>query len=77
MTRWSAYPEVQLSPSEPTDFERLAAELGLAQTPELWECSPQLMRFAERERHRRYVPENLLRTWALWVSEDEVNCTIG
>lgn len=76
MTRWASDPEVRVAPAAPTEFDTLVATLGLSAKPALWEHSPQLMRFAERERYRRYVPEKLLRTWALWVDEEDVNCCV-
>lgn len=48
-----------------TAFDRLVAELGLADHPECWEHSPVLRRFAKKHAKDRWIPESLLCTWGL------------
>ena len=50
--------------NEPTDFEREAARLGLADI-DAWRRSAQLRAWVVRWRFSRHVPEDLLEAWGL------------
>ncbi len=55
-------------PNEPSRWELLVARLGVPEAK--WSASPELRRFAEQNCRSRFVPEKLLETWHLEVSDE-------
>jgi len=54
-------PTKPFGPNQPTEFECLVAELGLEE--KRWAKSEVLKKWVSKKRHRKYVPEKLLRLW--------------
>jgi hypothetical protein len=57
-------------PSQLTEFEQLAQELGLFDPSEYFTSKP-LRQWAKDHRNRRYVPEWLLVAWDIHVVADD------
>ena len=58
-------------PDGPTEFEQLVFRLGLEHRPDLWQFNGKIRQFVRTHRHRRYVPESLLRELGFVCSEEE------
>lgn len=66
-TGWSAGSSRALGPALPSEFERVATELGLSE--DSYESSRQLRAWCAENRHRCYIPERLLKAWGIRNSE--------
>ena len=51
---------VPIRPAVATEFEELVHQVGLEKRPDLWSCSPKLVKFAKLNRNKRYIPESFL-----------------
>ena len=57
----------------PTEFEQLASRLKL--DAKAWAESKQLREWAQENRHKKYVPEWLLKQWNLELNPEQLpNC---
>jgi hypothetical protein len=62
---WSSGTSAQVRPAGPTEFDIQAKHLGL--TKQNYAVSPELRSWCERNSHRCYIPEWLLKEWGIPV----------
>lgn len=62
---WSSGQAAKVRPCSPTEFEDEVRRLGLDEQNSAG--SDQLRRWCERNKDRRYIPEQLLKYWGIYV----------
>jgi hypothetical protein len=52
--------DIPVPPAQPTEFEQLTQQLGMATAPHLWPYDRTVRKWVHTHKNSRYVPESLL-----------------